>query len=243
MDNWNHIIQAGVAPIIVISACGLLCLAFYNRLAAVVGRLRAFHREQLQAADAQNKGFADNDEVALVRCQELLGMLSVQIAHVTRRARLLRRVLGCLLMSVAVMAACSIGVGLATLAPAFVYVAVPLFVLGLLLLIAAASLAMLELKYAVDPVELEGRFIEQLNGDLKLDLAEVSAAQAAEPQHDHDHDHDHGPATSGKKRPCNGKDKCSGKCCSTRKETAGAERVVAMSASASAPAVRDVDGG
>src|SRR5438270_9866341 len=134
MDPWIKFISAGVAPIIVISACGLLCLAFYNRLAAVVGRLRAFHREQLQAAETQSKGLADNDEFSLVRCQELLGMLSVQIAHVTRRARVLRSVLACLLLSVAVMAACSIGVGLATLFPVFVYVDVPLFVLGLVLL-------------------------------------------------------------------------------------------------------------
>src|SRR6476620_4889188 len=46
--DWSKVIAAGVGPIIVISACGLLCLAFYNRLAAVVTRLRSFHREQLQ---------------------------------------------------------------------------------------------------------------------------------------------------------------------------------------------------
>jgi hypothetical protein len=30
--DWFKIVSAGVAPIIVISACGLLCLAFYNAL-------------------------------------------------------------------------------------------------------------------------------------------------------------------------------------------------------------------
>ena len=52
MHDWSKIITAGTAPIIVISACGLLCLAFYNRLAAVVTRLRSFHRERLIAHDA-----------------------------------------------------------------------------------------------------------------------------------------------------------------------------------------------
>ena len=52
MDSGTQIIQAGVSPIIVISACGLLSLAFYNRLTAVVARLRSFHREQLQVNEA-----------------------------------------------------------------------------------------------------------------------------------------------------------------------------------------------
>src|SRR5437868_2476989 len=40
MNDWSKVISAGVGPIIAISACGLLCLAFYNRLAAVVTLLR-----------------------------------------------------------------------------------------------------------------------------------------------------------------------------------------------------------
>ena len=50
IEQWLHVVAASVVPVVVISACGLLCLAFYNRLAAVVTRLRAFHREQLERA-------------------------------------------------------------------------------------------------------------------------------------------------------------------------------------------------
>ena len=53
MGDWSNIITAGVGPVIVISACGLLCLAFYNRLAAVVTRLRGFHRERLHEHEAR----------------------------------------------------------------------------------------------------------------------------------------------------------------------------------------------
>jgi hypothetical protein len=169
MNNWTQIIQAGVGPMIVISACGLLCLAFYNRLAAVVGRLRAFHREQLHTQEAVEKCQSDRDEVSVVRHQEVLGMLSVQIGHVTHRAHLLRRTLACLLLAVALMAACSLAVGVGALEPRLLYVGVPLFVLGLLLVIAAVLFAMIELKYAVDPVELEGRFVQQLNDDLRYE--------------------------------------------------------------------------
>src|SRR3954454_19047521 len=121
MDNWTRIISAGVGPIIVISACGLLCLAFYNRLAAVVTRLRAFHREQLHEQEAlarsrqnggQNEAQDDGGAADLIRHQEVLGMLSVQIEHVTRRARLIRYTLACLLLTIACLAACSLAVGL-----------------------------------------------------------------------------------------------------------------------------------
>ena len=167
MDNWTRIISAGVGPIIVISACGLLCLAFYNRLAAVVTRLRAFHREQLHEQEALGRCRQNGSDAAdLVRHQEMLGMLSVQIDHVTRRARLIRYTLACLLLTIACLAACSLAVGLTTVAPALVYVAVPLFVVGLLLVITAVVFAMLELKYAVDPVNLEGVFVRQLAEDL-----------------------------------------------------------------------------
>src|SRR3982751_514336 len=167
MDEWTKVISAGVGPIIVISACGLLCLAFYNRLAAVVTRLRAFHREQFQVQEtlARLRRTPDADELALVRNQEVGGMLEVQTQRVTRRAHLIRRTLTCLLLTIALLAACSLAVGLSTVWPAAVYAAVPLFVLGLLLLIAGVLFALLELRSAVDPVEIESRFIRQLADD------------------------------------------------------------------------------
>src|SRR4051794_3639199 len=153
MQDWSRVISAGVGPIIVISACGLLCLAFYNRLAAVVTRLRAFHREQLQEQEtlARLRGAGGGeDELALLRHQEMVGMLEVQTQRITRRARLIRRTLTCLLLTIALLAACSLAVGLSTVWPAAAYAAVPLFVLGLLLLIVGVVFALLELRYAVD---------------------------------------------------------------------------------------------
>lgn len=41
----TDIIHALVAPVVMISANGLICLALYNRLAAIVNRLRLFYRE------------------------------------------------------------------------------------------------------------------------------------------------------------------------------------------------------
>jgi hypothetical protein len=164
MQDWSRIISAGVGPIIVISACGLLCLAFYNRLTAVVTRLRAFHRERLAAQEAlaRERAKAEPDSVAVVRHQEVLGMLHVQTEHVKRRARLIRRTLGCLLLTIIFLAFCSLAVGLSAVWPGAIYAAVSLFVIGLLLLIVGVIFAMIEMRYALDPIELESRFVTEM---------------------------------------------------------------------------------
>src|SRR5687768_8382152 len=161
MLDWTKLISAGVGPIIVISACGLLCLAFYNRLAAVVTRLRAFHRERLHAHDAlvKARGATPPDELAIVRQQELIGMLQVQMERVAVRARWIRRTLACMLLTIACLALCSLAVGLSTVWPRFAYSAVLMFVLGLVLLVLGVAFALIELQGAPDPVELESRFV------------------------------------------------------------------------------------
>src|SRR5512140_3573097 len=119
MQDWSKIISAGVGPIIVISACGLLCLAFYNRLAAVVTRLRTFDRERLHEQEQLSRQLAspNPDELALVRHREVLGMLETQTRHVTRRAHMIRRTLGCLLLTIICLALCSLFLGLSIAIP------------------------------------------------------------------------------------------------------------------------------
>src|SRR4051794_19625271 len=161
MQDWSRVISAGVGPIIVISACGLLCLAFYNRLAAVVTRLRIFQKQRLdeQEALARLRASGNDDPIATVRHQELLGMLQVQTERVTRRAKLIRRTLLCMLLTIASLAMCSLLLGLSVIWPAALFISVPLFVIGLLLLFVGVIFAALELHQALDPVELESRFV------------------------------------------------------------------------------------
>ena len=164
MPDWSKIISAGVGPIIVISACGLVCLALYNRMAAVVSRLRGFHRERLHEHDVMRRArsAAPPDDDALVRGQEMLGMLDVQIRRVTQRARLLRRALICLLLTVGCEAACSLCLGLSIPLPPLVYPAVGLFVAGMVSLIAGVGFALAEVSRALEPVDLESRFVRDM---------------------------------------------------------------------------------
>ena len=164
MYDWSKIIITGVGPIIVISACGLLCLAFYNRLAAVVTRLRSFHRERLHEQEAlENARKADPpDELATVMHQEILGMLEIQTRHVTRRARMIRMTLIFLLLTIICLALCSLALGLSIFLPNLIYSAAALFILGLLLLVSGVIFALVEMRYALDPVDLESRFVQKM---------------------------------------------------------------------------------
>ena len=168
MTDWTTLISAGLGPIIVISACGLLCLAFYNRLATVVTRLRAFHREQVNEQEALarlRRASREPDPIGVVRHQEVLGMLEVQVRRITRRARWIRRVLGCLLMTILCLALCSLLLGAGAVwqdKPVLSILAATMFVSGMAILVTGIVFALVELRQALDPIDLEARFIADL---------------------------------------------------------------------------------
>ena len=169
-EDWPKVVAASVVPVVVISACGLLCLAFYNRLAALVSRLRAFHRERLQEqALLDRHGAAATTDPAAAeaagRAARLLDVLEEQTEHVTRRARLIRGTLLCLLSTIGCLTACSLLMGLSVAAGALVVFAVAFFLAGMVLMLVAVALAVAELRRALDPVELESRFVSGLAAD------------------------------------------------------------------------------
>src|SRR5947208_9172762 len=92
-ENWSRLIAASVVPVVVISASGLLCLALYNRLAAVVSRLRGFQRERLQQHDLLGRAKLEKASEAILQHERLIDLLDEQTADVSKRARLLRRTL------------------------------------------------------------------------------------------------------------------------------------------------------
>ena len=160
MPDFSQVIPAGVGPIIVISAAGLLCLAFYNRLTAVVSRLRGFNRELLSAHENLEKAGAD--PAVRTRHARVIDMLGEQIEMGKRRAHLLRSVLACLLLTIICLAICALVIGLATVWRPLVQLAVPPFVTGLLTLVLGAVFALVELRLALAPIEIEAREVEEL---------------------------------------------------------------------------------
>src|SRR5690348_4788291 len=100
-DQWSRVLAASVAPIVIISACALLCLAFYNRLAAIITRLRAVQRERLEIQERLDSMTpADVDHCAGLRHTTILESLAEQTAEIQRRARLIRATLLCLLFAI-----------------------------------------------------------------------------------------------------------------------------------------------
>lgn len=161
-QDLSKVISASVVPVVIISACGLLCLAFYNRLSAIVGRLRSFQRERLQEQDWLARHAHDADASVMDRHHQLLEMLDVQTVHVTRRARLIQSTLMCLLAAIGCLVVCSLFLGLSILHESVIYVAAGIFVVGLSCVLGAVTFAARELTAALEPIELESRFVGDL---------------------------------------------------------------------------------
>jgi len=152
--EWTSIISLSVLPVVIISACGLLSLAFYGRLAAVVSRLRGFQREIL----VEQEKFERTGSVGEAR---LLDMLRRQTEQVKRRARLIRSALMFFLSAVGLLILCSLALAFTWYARAATLFAAVFFVLGLCSMQGGIIAALTELRGALEPVELETRFVSR----------------------------------------------------------------------------------
>lgn len=154
-------IQELVAPTVMVSANGLICLALYNRLTAIVARLRTFYREEFDARARLGAMKPGQREGSVARQLETrLAALEEQSALVLRRARLIRAALMSLLTAVLAMLACSLVLGLASLHQPLQGLALGLFVLGVLAMASGVSLALVELWLALEPVVAEGEMFD-----------------------------------------------------------------------------------
>lgn len=161
-DQWSKVVVASVAPVVVISASGLLCLAFYNRLAAIVSRLRAVQRERMAELTASRSAL-DRGSNDLVRGhQRMLRNLGDQTNHIIKRARLIRLTLLCLLATIGQLVLSSLLNGAALIWPRASVGAACMFATGMLSLLAGVVAAMLELRESLDVVQLETRLVSDL---------------------------------------------------------------------------------
>ena len=164
-DQWSRIVTASVAPVVIISASALLSLAFYNRLAAIVSRLRAVQRERLEVHARLNTMLPADVQRGSVMLQTcIMESLAEQTERIWRRARLIRATLLNLMGAIAAMVASSLLNGLTILWPRAAVGAAILFIGGMLLLMAAVACAAAELFIALDPVELEADVVSELIG-------------------------------------------------------------------------------
>lgn len=154
-------VQTFVAPVVMISANGLLLLALYNRLGAVISRSRTLNRErfELVARLATLERREDPSESLHMRRRiEVLDEVGHQLYE---RARWLRGTLACLLVSVLLMLGCSLALGLSPLAAAVGWAALALFVAGVLAMGGGIVLALQELRLSLEPLLWEHERMEE----------------------------------------------------------------------------------
>lgn len=149
---WTQVVSLSVVPVVIISACGLLCLTFYNRLAFLVGRLRSLQRERIELLQLEKEN----------KVGALLAILEEQTKDVFYRAELLRCCLFSLISAIAALILTSLCAGLSVLHPTAGYVGLFLFILGLFLVFLAMVYAFLEMKRALLPIRAESEAITEL---------------------------------------------------------------------------------
>jgi hypothetical protein len=160
MPDVVHTIQLLVAPVVMISAAGLVCLALYNRLAAIVGRIRAIHKEEVDALARFSLAPAPAASKPSPRVRRRVVTLEEQVDHLMARARLLRAALVCLLVTVLSMLVCSLAIGASLVWDGAAYVALAVFLCGVVIEASGVVLAILELRIALVAAALEADSIE-----------------------------------------------------------------------------------
>jgi len=156
-----EIIQTLVSPAVMVSANGLLCLGFYNRLAAVVSRGRAINKERVDLLTHLASLRAEDKELPhamhMRRRTEVLDRVGTRLLG---RAQWVRRVLYCLLWAVLCMLACSLTLGLVAVTGYFVTIALGFFATGTLLMMTGGATAIWELHLSLEPLMFETECID-----------------------------------------------------------------------------------
>jgi hypothetical protein len=150
-----HLLSISVTPVVLISACGLISLALYNRLGIILARIRAFHQQKiefLKEIDQRPNG----DQ------QKMLEMLDSQVAKVTIKARVIQRGLYCLMSAVLAFLSCSLLTPATEFHVSMGMLAFGVYVLGVLLFIAGICWAIRELALSLIPLEEESACLDLL---------------------------------------------------------------------------------
>lgn len=160
---WSEMISSSVVPVVIISACGLLCLAFYNRLSVVVTRLRSLQRERLVEYKELFK-LEQGDQNPLLRneAEQFLHFLEGQTVDVLKRAKLLRNGIFCLIGSIFSLVLTSLLIGLSLFFPVLDVTVLIFFIGGLSLLLWGLVFAAREIWISLNPIQMESGFVQRL---------------------------------------------------------------------------------
>ena len=171
----SRLLSASVTPVVLISACGLIVLALYNRLGAILTRLRAFHQQKLDLLKNLDEREADDTLMLMERVDS-------QIEKVTAKAKVIQKGLYCLLSAVVAFLFCSLFAAVATLRTEFNVVALAMHFLGLSLFLAGIGWAIRELTLSITPLDEENAYLQTVTVDhlAKLHVSKEKKYKIAE---------------------------------------------------------------
>lgn len=151
--NVAQVVSASVMPVVLISACGLITLALYNRLATILARLRTCHQQQIDLLKQFDREASDG-----IKSQ--IELVNAQSAKVTKKAKFIQKGLFCLLLSIVSFLGCSILSAASVLNEHFVVAAVIAHVGGLVLFIVGIGWAIRELSMSISPLDEVSSYLD-----------------------------------------------------------------------------------
>ncbi len=159
--------QQLMPPVVIISACGLLCLAQFARYSGIIDRLRSLHRERFTGLSKLSSLSGCERELMVGRCDHL----EVQAHGVIGLAKLIRAALMLLVLAVICMIVSSLMIGLGSVWPnAGHYGSVSAFVAGLLCMMLGMTFVFAELWSSLNAVSDEHVQIEAIGTDQQANL-------------------------------------------------------------------------
>jgi hypothetical protein len=153
-----EVIQPVLAPAVMFSAGGLLCLAQFARFNAIVGQIRAFDRERLATLREMVDAGPDQRELLSQRAEGL----EIQAEGILKHAAVVRNALRFLVGGILLMVLCSLSVGASLIFTPFGVGAVGLFIMGLISTFIGLCLVLGELRVSLVPLEFEHENLKRL---------------------------------------------------------------------------------
>ncbi len=160
----QSIIGLLISPVLMISACGLLCLTYYNRMAVMVGRIRSFNSRRMELLEKRIKHRNEAGPGSLEALHRAHAhAVEEQVRALLVRARLTRRTLVCLVCCIICMLTSSLSLGVSLMWEWVASAALAVFILGIAFLLIGMVMALRELRLSLTPVALEEDFLSHLS--------------------------------------------------------------------------------
>lgn len=174
MDTFHaDMLALSVTPGILISACGVVSTALYNRMGIILARIRFYHQRKVEL-------LGSHYQHEVVDPLSLLDLIDSQIVAVTAKAKMIRNGLYCLLTAIVAFLICSVCAGIAMVYDWFGLVALASGLVAVCLFITGLGWALREVACAISPLEEETAYLLVLSSQHSLKRQQRAKLKIAE---------------------------------------------------------------